>query len=83
MFLHILDLDLRNLGPNVRNPGISNNDVKMIDAVGCKLLHSIGRVSGTVASTLMTRREVPSALGNSARVLDVAWLGSRLAAMTV
>lgn len=46
MLLHILDLDLRNLGPNEGNPSISNKDINMIDAMGCKLLYSVGRVSG-------------------------------------
>ena len=46
MLLHIFDLDLGNLGPNVRYPSIGNNDVQMIDAMRCELLHSVGRVSG-------------------------------------
>ncbi len=44
MLLHIFDLDLGYLGVDVRNAGISYNDVKMVDAVGYELLHSLGRI---------------------------------------
>ena len=46
MLLHILDFDLGNLRPNLGDPSIGNDDVKVIDAMGCKLLHGVGRVSG-------------------------------------
>ena len=46
MFLHILDLDFGHLGPDLGNRGICNDDVKVVDAMGCKLLHGVGRVSG-------------------------------------
>ena len=46
MILHILDLDVGNLGPNVVNGGVGDDDIEMIDAVGCKLLYSVGGVGG-------------------------------------
>ena len=45
MLLHILDLDLGNLRIDVGDPSISNDDVKLVDAMGCELLHSVDRVS--------------------------------------
>ena len=46
MLLHILYSDSRNLRPDIGDPSIGIDDVKVVDAMGCKLLHSVGRVSG-------------------------------------
>lgn len=46
MLLHILDLDLGDLGPDVRNSSVGDNNVKMVDTEGREVLHGVGRVSG-------------------------------------
>lgn len=46
MLLQILDLDLGNFGPDVGDPGISDKDVKMINAMRCKRLHGVSGVGG-------------------------------------
>ena len=46
MLLHILDLDLGNLRINIGDTSISNDDVKVINAMGRKLLYSVNGVSG-------------------------------------
>ena len=46
MLLHILDLDLGNLRVDIGDRSISNDDVKVINAIGCKLLYSVDSVRG-------------------------------------
>ena len=46
MLLHILDFDLGNLGIDIGDPSISDDDVKVINAIRCKLLYSVDSVSG-------------------------------------
>ena len=42
MLLQVLDLDLGNLGPSIRDPGVCDYDVEMVDAVRGEPLHSVG-----------------------------------------
>ena len=46
MFLHILNLDLGHLGPNLGDASIRNNNVQMVNALRFKLLYGVSGVSG-------------------------------------
>ena len=74
MLLYILDLDLglRHYRPDIDNPSASNNDIKMIDVLRCKLLYHIVRSVRMVTLALIRRRGAPSGMGKFARALDVA-----------
>lgn len=46
VLLQILHPELRNLWPGVSNPCVGDNDVYVVNALGSKLLHGVGRVGG-------------------------------------